>query len=521
MARVDLPLPVKDKDYDSRKSRAKLVNLMVDVNNDGSFKAIVKREGSELAFTTPNGDGIVSNFVSGGTPSAGSISEAFVFAGTDYTYISNGTSPIAAIAAHGQSGPFTSRPTVRGAGINDSPDEFLFGTSASPTGVGLISSGVSPGTNTNNTETDFTGNSLSMPVALNGRFYLVASTAPFDEFFASDLLDGQAYDALAFASADEVVGNLRALVPVKSGMYVFCDRNIEYWQTFDDALFPLRRVKGASIDIGVRSNPATTSAQNFIDSLNNTVGFIGSDGSVYLIAGGQLQKISDIDFANLYDNINEGISQFCHFMEGANHVYFCVTSINMDKNAPLDFVDEFTWVYDLKTGQSHYRTSPSLDYWDKFYSYNPTATGILAREHNAPGPGPGFTAPIPSPDIHRISREYFDDNGTDFECILQTASLSFSQDSTIEYIELEMETGVGNGDSADPEMTVEYSKDGGVNFTTWGTKKLGGSTDKSKRVRMNSFGRVVRHTDFILRLTMSEPVRFELYGAYAEVSGGF
>ena len=76
---------------------------------------------------------------------------------------------------------------------------------------------------------------------------------------------------------------------------------------------------------------------------------------------------------------------------------------------------------------------------------------------------------------------------------------------------------MGYASSANPVMSVEYSKDGGANFDTWGTVALGASSDPGNRVKMNDFGRLVRHRDFILKLTIDEPVRVEFYGAYAEV----
>ena len=64
MARIDIPIPGKDKDYDSRKSRGQLINLMVDVNADGSFRSIMKREGTNEIVDT-SGDNIITNLFVG------------------------------------------------------------------------------------------------------------------------------------------------------------------------------------------------------------------------------------------------------------------------------------------------------------------------------------------------------------------------------------------------------------------------------------------------------------------------
>lgn len=486
MARVDIPLPGKDKDYDSRKSRAQLINLMVQTNQDGSFRSIIKREGTVTVNTTTQSDNIISNLYIGSD-----LSTYFVGRTNFYRIVLGGV--LVDLGAHGFT--TTDLDLYRVISNNKAPDpQYLFNFGAN--------GAIFDTTITAITDTDFTGKTPSGGAMLFGRFYF-ADRAVDTEFFASALLDGFTYDPLAIADADEEAGDLVDVRSYKSALLLFKTRNIEYWQTFDDATFPLRRVLGASIKQGI--GLATP-----VDQLYDYIGFAGSDSKAYLMTGLNIQQISDIDYAQKVQDPTDTIFlPDVSFIDGPDHRYFVVTSASSLANTV-----EFTWVYDLKTGQSHYRTSSGSDIWPfMFGSWNDTALSqdVLIRSHRD----------APSPDIFALRPDIFTDDGTDFECLLQSASLSFGQDATIDYIEMEMETGVGNGDSADPEMTVKYSKDGGVNFTTWGTVKLGGSTDKSNRIRMNNFGRLVRHTDFVLQLTIEEPVRVEIYGAYAEINGGF
>lgn len=499
MARVDIPLPGKDADYESRKSRARLENLMVQTNKNGSFKAIIKREGTELFATTPNSDGIISNFVQTSSTSGFYCGESNI-----YTLLETGT-----IIDRGAHGLDNSGREVRAIANNVSPSaEVMFNFNISSRAT--IWDGT---TLTTVTDPFFIANNAISGAFLNSRFYFVSTANP-DIFFASDVLDGFTYDEFAFASADEVDGKSFRLRAYKSALYIFTDSNVEYWQTTSDATFPLRRVQGASnrqgiINVIVPSTP--------IDQLRQYIAFVGNDYQVYLIDDGVMSVISDLDFyyrANPEDG--DPIIPFVYFIDGPYNKYLCVSSIHASA-----FSDnaEFTWVYDLTTKQSHYRTSPALDYWLIYRSMNLSGSfnplNIVCR--HAP-PQPGDAVPT---GIYTVDARLLTDNGVDFDCILQSGSLSFDKDSTIEFIEIEMETGVGNAASPDPVMAVEYSKDGGVNFVAWGTVELGGSTDKSNRIRMNNFGRLVRHTDFVLRLTITEPVKVEFYGAYAEITGGF
>lgn len=489
MARVDIPLPGKDKDYDSRKSRARLVNLMVQTNQDGSFKSIIKREGTEIFATTTQNDVVVSNLYVGSDTN-------IYFVGLTNFYRVASTGTVTDLGGHGLT--LAASQNLRVISNNKNPDvEYLFNSG----GNGVIFDT----TLTTITDTDFTGNNPGLGTTLYGRFYFPA-TSTDTEFFASALQDGFTYDPLAFADAEEEAGKVVDVRSYKSAMWVLKSRNIEYWQTTDDVTFPLRRVLGASQKIGVSTTIPTAQLYDYI-------GFIGSDSKVYLMTGGEIERVSDIDFAQIFELPEpQDINPSIFFVDGIDHRYLCVTA-----NATFGSPPQFTWCYDLKTRQSHYRTAGSMDFWpyrDGAYSVpNVTLTKptTLVRSESATG----------TDDLYTLTASLFDDDGVDFECLLQSASLSFETDVIIEHIEIEMETGVGNADSADPEMVVKYSKDGGVNFFTHSTVKLGGSTDKSNRITLYNFGRLVRHTDFILQLTIEEPVRVEIYGAYANVSGGF
>lgn len=522
MARIPIPIPGADKDYESRKSRAKLINCMVETNRDGSFKAIVKREGVDVfGDTTENGasDGIISNLVV-------SDQEVF-FAGTSNIYAINinATFDITSQGAH-------SIASLNGSDfLNSAADPFgnvFYSEQNSGVGVFLDDGG------TINTvaDADYTTRSVRTVTYLIGRFFFadLSKTGPSSqqEFFASDVLDPSAYNPLVSGNADEQNGFLMAVVSNKSSLHVFTTRHIEYWQTSTDSPLPLRRVQGATHKIGLLDSQQVKAAGAGmpIDQLYEWIGFVGSDLKVYLMENNQITVLSDLSYMLQVDQDESGqnVIPYLYFVDGPDHKYLCVTSIQLDTTTlPGEgSVPVFTWCYDLKTGRSHYRTSPTLDYWKYYYSaYQPKPNEGIG--FFPPKKDPTFMRGLPSVagtpvadiNIYQMYKGLLDDNGTDFEVLLQTESISFDRDVSIASIEIEMETGVGNADSAAPSMTIKYSKDGGENFTTWGTVLLGGSTDKSKRVKMNSFGRLIRHTDFVLQLTMSEPVKFEVYGIYA------
>lgn len=491
MARVDIPLPGKDKDYNSRKSRAKLVNLMVQTNDDGSFKSIIKREGTEVLVTTTQNDIVLSNLYTGSD-------QAIYLVGKTNFYRITANSTMNDLGAHGLTLPDTV--DIRIISNNASPDnEYFFNLGGN--------AAIFDTTITAVTDTDFTGNFPATGSTLLGRFYFPDVSSGSSTFFASAFQDGFTWDPLAFADADEEAGQIVDVRSYKTALWVFKSQNIEYWQTTDDVTFPLRRVLGASRKIGVNSTLRTAQLYEYI-------GFVGSDNKVYLMTGGEIERISDIDYSQLLEGDEpQTFNLDIFFVDGIDHRYLCVTnkSTNVDSQ-------QFTWCYDIKTRQSHYRTSSGLEFWPFMHGNYSQSTFAGVKPTTVVR---GNVVAGSTDDIHILHPSVFDDDGTDFECLLQSASISFETDVIIESIEIEMETGVGNADSATPFATVKYSKDGGVNFTTWSTVALGGSMDKSNRVIMYNFGRLVRHTDFIIQLTISEPVRVEIYGIYANITGSF
>ena len=79
--------------------------------------------------------------------------------------------------------------------------------------------------------------------------------------------------------------------------------------------------------------------------------------------------------------------------------------------------------------------------------------------------------------------------------------------------ELDMETGVGvsSGQGSDPQVMLDWSDDGGENFTApqhW--QSMGAQGARATRVQWNQLGSAYQRT---LRLSISDPVRRILTGA--------
>jgi len=508
MARVDIPLPGEGKDYNSKKSRATLINLMVEQNADGSFKSIKKREGLTTFAATPTGEPIISNLISD------ELTRVWFSGDTNLFEYQIATSTVVNLGAHGlaaatyiEGAQNTSKP---GPGTQNHKLFYNFN------GGGVVYDGVI----TAIADVDFTAQSPRSITFSSNRFWFSGDS---DIFFGSDPGTGLAYNPLTVGAADEAPGLMVAVKAIRSNLWIFTESNAEYWQAFSDPNLPLRRVQGASLNVGA-TRPHRFSP---VEKIENVIFFLANDMSLREINGTNAVDVSGLDYKlklagdGTTELPDKGVELFVSSVDSLIHKYFIVTSRVLDPLSPTAGIVQFTYVYDAKTGLGHYRTSPDEEYWKGFKSVAFTQNRVASEsEKIVMMTSSDSFAGIPDDNVYRLDSNVYTDDGDDFDCILQTDSLSFDKDATISFIEIEMETGVGNVDSTDPEMTVEYSKDGGVNFITWGTVKLGGSTDQSNRIRMNNFGRLVRYRDFILKLTITEPVRVEFYGAYADISFG-
>lgn len=543
MARVPITLPGQDSSYEFpvagaaisgfssrlrafRKSPGVLINMMVENNNNGQFSAIIKREGTEVIYDNA-GENILSDF--------------FLFESQASVYFADSTN--AYLAGFGFDNVFTvsqstphqipipvgvtqSEIGVVGYSVGGMAQVFFY---RKLSGGASIFEGtfLSPTVITNTTYTNGVNDSGQF---INSRLFFVntatGSAITAGRAFGSAPLDGTVYDPLVSGSPSETPGRLLAIRGYKSSLYMFTSDNIEVWQTRDDT-FPFAPILGASHRVGLYSADA-------IDQLKDYIGFVGNDLNVYMLFGSQLTRISDFNYTTKINPFSlsdigspDRIPNIrCSFVETVEHKYFVVTRFNFNffPSTAEDSAKNFTWIYDLKTNTSHLRETAGLNYWNCYF------TRMIATSRGAIGGIMTFSKAVNNlrtdegvdkDKIFRISNELLNDNGADFNCVIESSSLSFDQDVVIEYIELEMETGVGTNETPDPVMTVSYSKDGGVNYTEWGDVNLGGMNDTSNRIRMNNFGRLIRHRDFKIKLELQQSVAFIVYGAYAEITGGF
>lgn len=177
------------------------------------------------------------------------------------------------------------------------------------------------------------------------------------QFYISDLLDGQVFDATDFASAERFPDNLLAVFPDHSELLLFGSDSIEVWFNAGAPDFPFRRAQGSVIEQGL-------GAVHSIAKLDESVVWLDNEGMIRRLEGNIPIRISThaIEF-----QISRGdwanATAWSYVQEGHQFYVLTVPARELNQNAG-------TYVYDAATQLWHERKSYRQDYWRAgFYAF--------------------------------------------------------------------------------------------------------------------------------------------------------
>jgi hypothetical protein len=464
-----IPLGGDDKELNSKKSRETVVNLLAEATADGSWRTVKDSPGlTVVADETATGATRSNLFENAGFIYAVIGDALFRF---DEFFVSTnlgvvGGSGRARIFANAV--PGDSQIMV----LNGAGDGFVFDNA----------NGLLPVT-----DPDFFPTIAGDVLAERGWFTRQGT----NEVFGSNIGNLLAYEPLTFLSAELNPDQAVTLIAKKSALWVLGVESTEYFQTIFDVTVPLRPVIGASKERGI-------AAVHSLAEAGERFCWFADDSTVRMIQGQQMVKISDTDFelrvrgdgtANFpgFSVIDDAIG---FFHDGPVHKIYYLT-----------FPTEgYTWAYDFTTGLTHRRESGDLGFWR-------VGSSVLFNNKL-------YGGDLLNGKIYELDQENKTEDGEIMKRVLVTPTVSFPVDWTLPYAELEMEVGQVTDPNAEPVMLVEYSKDGGYNYTSHQPVELGNFGELRKRVALRQFGRIVRHQDFILRFTVTDDVRVQFYSLW-------
>lgn len=314
--------------------------------------------------------------------------------------------------------------------------------------------------------------------------YFVWTLANSDQFIISGLDDGTSYDPLDVATAEGSPDQLVGIMNDHRELLLFGGGNTstpstEVWVDTGNADFPFERQGNAFVERGCVDRDS-------ISKLDNTTFFVGDDRVVYRMAGYLPLRVSTHAVENGIKDAT-WFRAFSYSQQG--HKFYVLNT------------DQGSWVYDVATQAWHERKSYGLGYY---------RMGCHADGWNSSLLGDNQTGKIYSvhPEI----------NTEDGNPILVTIELPPIGDGvnrqTLYCFETFMETGVGDLVTTDPQIILQYSRDGGRNWSTEMWRSMGKQGEYLSRAvwRVN-----VEFRQLQLRLQLPDSVRRCVIGYFADV----
>jgi len=309
--------------------------------------------------------------------------------------------------------------------------------------------------------------------------YFIWTLANSDQFMISALGDGLSYDPLDVATVegapDYLVG---VMVDHREAQFHGTD-TIEIWYNSGAADFPLQRQGNAFIERG-------SIDKNSIVKIDNSTMFVGDDRVVYRLDGYNPIRVST--HAIEYQIAHAAwFRAFTYTQEG--HKFYVLNT------------DVGTFAYDAATGGWHERQS---------FGLNNYRVGCATTAYGQNILGDAYTGKLYVPSL-----DTYDENGSPIPVTVELPTVENSRERmTLYALELYCETGVGNVAVADPQVIMQYSRDGGRTYSNEMWRSMGRVGEYQTRAVWRT---TVEFRQLAIRFTMPEKVRRFVMAYYADI----
>ncbi len=325
--------------------------------------------------------------------------------------------------------------------------------------------------------------------------YFIVAGDGSGKFYLSDLLDGSAWDALDFGSAESSPDALLLPISDHRELWLFGETTIEPWQNTGNASFPFQRVGNTTIEKGLMARFAVVKADNSLFWIGRSE---EGAGSIWRANGYAPQRISThaIEFALAQYPTLADATGFAYEQEGHLFIVFSFPS------------GDATWVYDVSTGEWHERAwldteDGTLHRWrgDVYLFWN----GLhLVGDHK-------------DGRVYSLDLDVFTDDG-DPMVALRTSATQSNNLQRVFYtlVEVDAEMGVGSAED-DPEVRLRWSDDGGYTWSNYLRRGLGKIGQFRNRVQ---FFRLGCGRQRVFEVSITDDCRRVILGATVEAQAG-
>jgi hypothetical protein len=328
--------------------------------------------------------------------------------------------------------------------------------------------------------------------------YFVIGVAGSMSAYASNLYDGTSWNALATSPVSASPDPIKCVFNLHQQLWIIKTHTSEVWYdagTPTSTGFPFARMSGAVIDYGTVAPWSVARGDNSIFFLaaarnNDTGEFVG----VVELQAGVPQIISTAAISyqiGRFTTISDAFG-YCYTENG--HTFYVLTFPSANA----------TFAYDASTLMWHERSS---------WTGSPYTIGRHVGNCYASFNGLHLVGDYASGNIYRMATGIYTDNGQPIVAV-RTALPVFDRQGfegvMIHRLFVDMETGVGGG------LSLAWSDDNGHTWSNEHAASLGTTGQYRCRAAWRKLG--YHPYGFIPRITISDPCKRVIMGAYAEVS---
>lgn len=340
-------------------------------------------------------------------------------------------------------------------------------------------------------------------VVTDSNFHAAVSTTFFDnyfvypwtgtnKFFISNSLDGTTFNGINFASAEVAPDLVLSIVNQQENLLIFGGNTIEAWYDAGALNFPFLRVNSGTIERGCAA--ALTPVKE-----DNSVFFLGDDLVFYRLNGTALVRVSTHAIEQAFQSYVTVSDAYCfsYTFEGHKFVHLVFPRANAN------------WVFDIATEYWHERES-----WDQ----NNSNLGRWRGNCTIEAFGEVLIGDAYSGQVGFLDATVSTEFGNTVQMVMTAPPLHKDRKWLfVGSLELEIEsgTGINSGQGSDPQIMIDYSKDGGrtfndlQRFSTIG--KIGAFLT---RCRWLQFGAA---RQWVFRAIISDPIKRVVLSAHADI----
>jgi hypothetical protein len=326
--------------------------------------------------------------------------------------------------------------------------------------------------------------------------YFIVSQSGTQKFYISALSNGASWDALDFTSVESNPDNLVALLSDNGNLWCFGNRSVQVYQNTGAAAFPFEPIPGAIVQTGC-------AAAQTVRKFDGTITWLGTDeqgqGVVWKAEGYRAKRISTAAIEKKIAGAGDFSEAYSFVYHEQGHLFYCLQIQGLDT----------TLCYDASTGQWHERSYRNPENGER--ELHLAVTHLFFNKKNLVG------SRIDGK-IYEMSLDYFSDNGNP----LVRERISPHQQGeknllTFRSFELDMEVGQGlqTGQGSDPQISLEYSNDGGFTWSNEIWRTFGRVGKYKQRVIWRQLGMA---RDRVFKVKISDPVFVQMNEAFVNAT---